>query len=597
MSDLRDHPLMRSRALAVKPPEMLSVSDWCGKYVNLVQGLTPKLDVNIAPHMREPLDSTSDYRVKELHWLWSPGGGKTTGIEGVIQERMANHPSNVLVVGQKDDTARRWMETRMIPSARKNPMLKHLLPSEKGNDRHNIRKTTIIFNNGYYLEAGGSSESNLQEKSMPMVILEEAWKIAEHPGRIQQAKQRTHDKSDALILFIGQAGPTHLNPDDDDAKTDLYREWLKTDQRTFSFKCDCCGMVQPYKWDQMKWDKVEDEFGNVDWNATEPSVRMTCANPDCDREWRDTVTERRKLADSGTYVIQNPNAEKGFVGYHANALCYWRIPWLKLVKQFHEANEARMKGDLTLLQQFIQQRLAEFWRPDAYEERHELVHGDYHLADYDDGSLVDHEVARTITVDVQQNSLWYLINAWTSEGKCYHLGCGEVLTFQEVDEIKRRYQVQPRCVLVDCGYRQDFVWQQCSKFGWTAFKGHAGNVESFPVRVNGDLRKMPYSKPISVQAGNGARTKVFNLCVNPIKDVVADMRAGRVGEMLVPVDVDKRFNEHLNAEVKRRVVTGRDRREQEIWKRIGHRDNHLLDCQMASVAFAMIQGLIKADDY
>lgn len=582
---------MQRRARVIKPKPKQSVSEWCGENVNLVQGLTPRLDVSITPHMREPLDLIKDHSVKEMHWLWSPGGGKTTGIEGAIQWRMANDPSNTLVIGQKDDTAERWMETRLLPSMKKNPDLKELLPASKGNERHKIRKTTVILNHGFYLEAGGSAESNLQEKSMPFVIFDEAWKTSEHPGRIQQGKQRTHDKWNALVLFAGQAGETHHDPDNDDALCDLYREWRKTDQRTFCFECQECETVQPFKWDQMKWDKVEIEGYGTDWSKTAETVRMECCNGDCDAEFKDNIKTRRMLSDSGRYVVMNPLAEKGFVGFHANAMCYWRIPWLKLVQQFEEAMESKYRGDLTLLQVFIMQRLCDFWTPVNYENNHELATGGYKVGDFLDGELIDNEECRAIAVDVQQNELWFTVGAMSGSGTLQILDCGQALTFEEIEEKRKTYKVQPSRVLVDSKYRRDYVFQTCSKWGWTAYRGVF--KESFNIIVQGKTLKVPYSNVIPVQSGNGSRTKVINFCVNQIKDVVAEMRAERMGKLLVADDIDPRFKDHLNAEVKRKVVAGRDKREIEMWVRMGKRDNHMLDNVMALVGLMMVKRLIQ----
>ena len=77
--------------------------------------------------------------------------------------------------------------------------------------------------------------------------------------------------------------------------------------------------------------------------------------------------------------------------------------------------------------------------------------------------------------------------------------------------------------------------------------------------------------------------------------MIAEMRAGRMGSLLVPDDIDPRFKEHLNAEVKRKVVAGRERREQEMWVRIGKRDNHMLDNVMALVGMGMVKGLIQTN--
>ena len=560
--------------------------------MNLVQGLTPKLDVSIAPHMREPLDRLADHKCREMHWMWSPGGGKTTGVEGGIQWKMANAPSNTLLIGQKDDTAERWMETRFLPSVRKNPELKSLLPSSGGKDRHKIRKTTVIFNHGFYFEAGGFAPSNLQEKSMPFVIFEEAWKTAEHPGRIEDGKQRTHDKWDSLILFTGQAGRTHHDPDNDDTESDLYREWKKTDQRTFCWQCPSCSTVQPFRWEQLKYE-IAGEDQRVDWEETGKTVRMECANAGCDAVFMDTAKDRRLLAESGEYVAQEKNPISGHYGYHANALCYWRIPWLKLVRQWHEANEAKMRGDLSKLEIFITKRLCEFWTPTAHDLDIDLDVGSYRVSDYSEGNLVDNEEARVIGVDVQQNELWFTAAAITGEGNLHILDCGQKLGFEEIEEVRKRLKIPSRCVLVDSKYRQDYVFQTCARMNWTAYRGVFR--DNFTLDIAGEMRQVPYSRLVPVQSGSGAKAKCISFCVNPIKDVVAEMRAGRMGSLLVPEDIDPRFKAHLNAEVKRRMVAGRDRREVEMWVRIGKRDNHMLDNVMAIVGFGMVRRLIAAD--
>jgi hypothetical protein len=539
--------------------------------------------------MRKAMDAVADNSIREIHYLWSPGGGKTTAIEGIIQWRMVNAASNILVVGQKDDTSERWMETRLLPSVKKNPALKHLVPPEKGMDRHRMRKSTVIFNHGYYLEASGNAESNLQEKSMPLVILDEAWKTSEFPGRIQQAKQRTHDKWNAKVIFAGQAGQTHSDADKDDSLTDLYREWKKTDQRTFGWTCAACGTLQPYKWQSLKWEKVENEIGETDWMKTGENVRMECVNPECNTCYHDTVSNRRKLAESGDYIVTNPNADPRYVGFHASSLCYWRKPWVELVQQFDEAMDAKMRGDTSLLQVFVQQRLAEFWTPQAYEPQAELGIGGYRIGDYENGELIDGEEARAILVDVQLNDLWFTIAAYSMD-RMRVLYCGQALSFDEIEKLREKYKVMRQRVLVDSKFRTNYVFEQCAMYGWTAYRG----VFRDYYRI-GDMR-VPYSELVPVQSGSGKRTQVINFCVNPIKDALAEMRAGRLGCIEIADDIDPRYREHLNAERKQKVLAGREKRETEMWVRIGKRPNHMLDNTMGHVGLMMVLRLLKPKD-
>ena len=225
-----------------------------------------------------------------------------------------------------------------------------------------------------------------------------------------------------------------------------------------------------------------------------------------------------------------------------------------------------------------------------FRSRHELELGGYKIEEFADGRLIDGEEVRGIAVDVQQSDLWFTIAAMGANGHIQILDCGQALTFEDIEEKRKQYKVNAQCVLVDSQYRKDFVFQKCSQFGWTAYAGVFR--ESFNVTINGEVVRVPYSKTQPVQAGNGRRTTLINFCVNPIKDVIAEIRAGRMGRLLVPDDVDPRFKDHLNAEVKRRLLSGRENKETEMWVRIGKRDNHMLDNLMALVGLAMVKRLV-----
>ncbi len=561
--------------------------------MRLVQGLAPNLDIDLAPHMREPLDAAGDNAIKKLHWMWPPGAGKTTAIEGIIQWRVVVSPSNVLLVGQKDESAGLWAETRLHPSFKKSDAMRPFMPE----NRHQNRKTTVVFPHGIYLDICGPSMTNLQEKSMPWVILEEAWAMSDNtPGRMKEAEARTHDKWNSKVFYIGQGGNSHREDaaDEADAATDLYREWQKTDQREFHFECPSCKTIQRYFWNQLKWEKVTMENGVVDWDKTNETIRYECSNPDCGEKFSDTSVIRRRLANTGRYIATNPNAIKGHVGFHCNALSIWRVPWSKFVMEWEESQDAKLRGDYSLLQIFVKKRLAEFWKPSAYDPPAELISGGYMIEDYADGKLIDNEADRCMGMDVQQNSLWFTIRACDSEGNSKLLNCGQLLTFEEAEEMRKRYQVRGKCVLVDAQYRRDFVYQQCSKYGWTAY--HGVQNESFPIHTSGGVVQAAYSRIQSGQSGSGLQMSFVNLCVNPIKDVLADLRAGRLGRWEHPDDVLPDYKHHMNAERKVTVTTGRDNRQVQLWQRIGKKDNHLLDTEMACTAFMMMRGHVKAKE-
>jgi hypothetical protein len=56
------------------------------------------------------------------------------------------------------------------------------------------------------------------------------------------------------------------------------------------------------------------------------------------------------------------------------------------------------------------------------------------------------------------------------------------------------------------------------------------------------------------------------------------------------------FKQHMNGERKVSIVAGRDNQQRQIWQRIGKKDQHLLDCEMAATGFMMMRGHIKVKE-
>lgn len=543
--------------------------------------------------MIEPLDAVADNSIRELGWLWPPGAGKTTAIEGAIQWRVVCSPSNILLIGQKDDTADIWWKTRMRPQMDKNAAMRPFMPT----DRHNDNKGFVIFPHGIYLNVCGPSLTNLQEKSMPWVIFEEAWNLSDtFPGRFAEGIARTHDKWNSKVFFVGQAGNSHIDPDADDSITDLYKHWKQSTQRTFHFECPKCECAQPYKWQSLRYTKALHENGEVDWNETGKTVYYECANPTCGHQFKDTAKTRRDMASSlagrEQYRIQNHNARKGCEFYHMNILGLWRVPWIKSIIEFEDAMEAEKRGDKSKLEVFIKKRLAEFWTPTVHETKQELTHGGYAIADVYKPEKLEGELGRGIEVDVQQASVWYTAFAYMPDEGVRMIDCGEAHSLDEIETKRKELGVSASAVLVDSGYRPTYVYSKCAQFGFTACRGT--DKEEFILYLNdGSAIKAPYSKVETVMMGNGRMCHLIHFAVNPIKDQIAEMRAGRIGSIITPDDVSPNYKKHLDAETRRVVEFGREKKMREIWVKRGGQANHLLDCTVYAVGYGMVRGWLR----
>src|SRR5439155_8565696 len=84
------------------------------------------------------------------------------------------------------------------------------------------------------------------------------------------------------------------------------------------------------------------------------------------------------------------------------------------------------------------------------------------------------EKGRFLSVDRQEEDLfWWSVRAWSKE-KSRRLGFGKVYGFAAVEEIREKFKVEHNCVLMDSGYNpkgDHGVYAACLKYGWIAVKG------------------------------------------------------------------------------------------------------------------------------
>jgi phage terminase large subunit GpA-like protein len=130
-----------------------------------------------------------------------------------------------------------------------------------------------------------------------------------------------------------------------------------TDRCYFHVACPHCGAYQRLELGAktphgLKWDK--DAAGA----PIVTSVRYVCVANGCEIKEH----HKRTMLAGGVWIAERPGAQAGKVrGFHLNGL-YSPIGWLAwslIATEWHEANVAASRGDLSLLRVFVNTRLAE----------------------------------------------------------------------------------------------------------------------------------------------------------------------------------------------------------------------------------------------
>ena len=560
-------------SIGYRRPADLPPSDWASGRIAIMDGLTPKYQIENAPWQREPLNSVSNADDKEVVILAPIGTGKTTFMEAALQYIIAEDPGPTLLVGQTDDDLKDWAETRMDYAIRNTPETAALLPE----DRHKKRKMQILFPH-MSLFLTGANLSGLQSKSMRRVFCDEAWQY--RPGMLNEARGRLHDRWNRQFFILSQAGSKG---------DDLDKAWHNTDRREFCFDCPECGTVQPWAWANVVYS--EDE--SLDALSRAQTAVLRCQNQDCDWKCPDSPQPRRALAESGKYVASGSGLP-GHVGFHYNVLCNWRKPLWEVVLLWLEAKAAIKVGNVDPLRQFIQKRLAEAWEEDLSDNRAELVGNGYLTGEYSAGQKIEDEAHRFLTVDKQRDHFWAGIRAWKTNGQSMQLWFGRVETFDSIHDLAIRYAIRPQCVFVDAQYDTDQVYSACARMNWTAL--HGSGQKSFAYKKqNGDIIHRPFTRFQDATASSGGKARYAHWASDRIKDILHAHRIGKAGSWDIPDDASTDFLKQIDSEMKREVTNSKTKQVDYRWVRTRN-NNHAWDVEAMQIVAALMLKLIPGFD-
>lgn len=519
-----------------------------------------------------PLEAVASGTWRVVSLMAPTGSGKTTFIETLVSYIVAADPGGTLVVGQTDDDVESFAETRLMPMLDSMPACQALMPASR-----KVRKAEVIFPHMPLL-LGGANLNTLQSKSCRWVILDEVWLMKR--AMVREAIGRTHDRSNAVVVALGQAGVVN------DEHDQLHQTTL---QHEYGWTCPECGTWHDYNFRRdIKFDNTRDERGIWNWQELVESVRMVC--PRCSAVFTDTEDNRRALSASGSYrpVPCNPLPDR--LGLHYSALAVWWIPWSTIVLEFVQANERKKQGDYESLRQLIQKRFATPWADDDEAPEVTFTSSGYGQTEYEDGHAIENEARRFLTVDRQRDHFWAIVRAWRADGSSRLLFAGRLIEWSQITGLAERYKVAPMLVFIDARYDTEAVYSFCASQGYVALLGD--QAEEFLHRRGRQVTKRFYSGVTRVNLGN--RTALLVRWSNSrIKDILGRLANGQIAAFEVPADVMVEYPDHMSSEIKRDVIDPRSGQLVQRWVRIGRRANHFWDCECMQVVGALMMRLLR----
>ena len=250
------------------------------------------------------------------------------------------------------------------------------------------------------------------------------------------------------------------------------QRWKSGGRETWNVFCQSCGKAFEPVWNGkrsdgsrygMMWDQHRDERNQWLISRCLESLRYECMH--CGHPHLDHPRTRSEWNRTGEYVSSNPEAPRATATFRWNSII--DSQWSDVATMYLEAVNARHLGIYDPLIKFNQKQLAlPMDESSMMDSSFEIVRAQYDI------QSPDGEVMRLMTVDRQEEDVfWVLICSWTKD-ECRKLWYGRCFGFSEISALQSTWKCSN--VWIDSGYKpkgDSGVYAACVQYGWVACKG------------------------------------------------------------------------------------------------------------------------------
>ena len=559
-----------------------SIIQWLeANYFNPKSDRSKHYDRTIAPWFTPILESIESGQYNFISVLGAIGTGKSELITQALAWSIGLCPGDTLLVGQTDQDAADYCESRLYPVLQSIAALKDILPANDDNKR----RLALIIPGLMNLYMAGGNVNSLQSKSVRRVFVDEAWLLAS--GMLTYAIGRTHNRKDGLVLVAGQAGIV---------SDEHWHFHQKTQRNVWSWTCPQCSRV--HTWDfkqQVVYEVARTQTNALDRQAIKESCAIDC--PHCHTKFQEQ--DRKHLI--GSYTPVPSNALDNAIGFKVSALGIPHVQLHDIVIRHEEAVDRLRLGDNSEIKSWKQQVACDWWEEDLTKPGPLPTTDTYSLNDYSDGvAKITDEVTRFMSCDFQLLKRYVLVRAIDNSGNSKLIGIGELDNNDEVVRVQQHFNVPPSNVFLDLGYDSYNVGLLAHQHGYRCLRG--SSTESWRRTIDSGVTYHGPGQMITTH-----EDKVVHEFVSPettmelrgqhipykffssyhMKDVLFKLLNG--GQWETPRDVPYAWHQHLQAERKIMRYTANSE-PRPFFERL-NKDNHYLDCE-AQIIAALVEAKI-----
>ena len=556
----------------LKPPEKMTVSQWADKYRIIPAGTSNqpgRWKTSKTPYLRGIMDAFSDDRIEEIVFIKPTQVGGTESILNILGYIVDQDPSSTLVVYPSDTLAEDISKNRI------QPMLRATKPLAEKFREDDSKLLALQFDNMYIPLTGANSAASLSSKPIRFVLLDEVDKYPPRSGGgkeadpISLARERTNTFSYNKKIFITSTPNLKTGA--------IWREWEScTRQLFFYVPCPHCGRMQRLRFHQLKFPK--------EGSKTERSAAAYYECPYCQGKISDA--DKHRMLQLGQW--KNEGETEGTrvspkkTGFALNAIY---SPWLSFADVAYKWLDAQ--GDQEKMQNFVNSWLGEPWEDVGSTAGAQKVLDNRGV--YTRGMVPDWAQIITCGVDVQQNCLYYTVDAWGQGKKIYNIDhdCIPGVDFNALWDVINQtyYDVKGRdwyidLALIDSGDQTDQVYDFC----------YVHNPLTVPVKGSSTPIPARYRVSAIQREGSAARGMNLIICDGSYYKTMIYAKINAVdGSWQVFDGVDQEYCEQITNEHK--VFERKNGVGSWVWRpKTSGAPNHYLDCEVYAACAADLLG-------
>ena len=564
--------VIRNARQAFLPPPPETVSEWADHNRLLTREESPTAglwNTENTPYLRDIMNVFTDKTTQVTTVLKATQLGFTEAAINVCGYTIDRSPCRIFYVMPDEDLAKDFSVDRLQKALKNTPNIARKIESA---DRS--KALVIRFPGGMIRLSGANSPAKLASWPIPWVIMDEVDKFPQWSGReaspVSLIKERTKNWPWRKIL-VGSTPTTEWGF--------VYRSYMESEAHyQFYVPCPECGHYQTFQFKNLKFPTVVDDRRLI------RETYYECEN--CHHHIRDK--EKLLMLRKGKW---QPDEELGYkpklVGFKINTLYSPWVAFADVAKEF-----LRSKDDPAALMNFVNSWLAEPWKSKSAEVKAKAVLDK--KTKIPSGIVPSETLILTGGVDRQQGYFYWVIRAWMPKMGSMKIANGSAETWDDVKRIMDQFwpvensdrKMQVILYAVDSGYETEDTYDFC-------YYAYGDAQVAVPVK-GASQALVGYYKRTKLQPNiekgrNWQRTMdLFEIDTNKVKDFIfyrMNKELGEEGCWMVDADTDEVYANMITAEHK--VRDG----DKEVWRLIGKKDNHYLDCEVYNTVAAMIMNV------